>query len=402
MSARRRKIPSYRLHKPTGQAVVRLNGHDFYLGKHGTPASQEAYHRHIAEWLTTGQHRTPDTPDKTESLALTVNQLILAFWRHAEQHYRHADGTPTGELDNLREALRPVRRLYGLTAAHDFGPLALRAVREEMVRAGLCRNVINDRIKRVRRAFRWAASVELILVSVVQALETVEGLKRGRCAARESEGIRPVDWTLVEATLSELPRPVAAMVQVMRYSNCRAEDVVIMRGCDLRTDGDVWTYRPATHKNAWREEESEVHERVISLGPLAQAVIRPFLTTDLQAYLFSPRDATNEHHARRAEQRRSKRTPSELKRTRKSRPRMQPGERYTVNTFQQAVRRACRRAGVPAWSVLQVRHTRATEVRERYGVEGAQASLGNARVETAQIYAERSRELARRIAREIG
>jgi hypothetical protein len=49
-----------------------------------------------------------------------------------------------------------------------------------------------------------------------------------------------------------------------------------------------------------------------------------------------------------------------------------------------------------------VRHTRATEVRERYGVEGAQASLGNARVETAQIYAERSRELARRIAREIG
>jgi integrase len=73
-----------------------------------------------------------------------------------------------------------------------------------------------------------------------------------------------------------------------------------------------------------------------------------------------------------------------------------------VNTFQQAVRRACRRAKVPARSVLQVRHTRATEVRERFGVEGAQASLGNARVETAQIYAEKNRELARRIAREIG
>jgi hypothetical protein len=57
---------------------------------------------------------------------------------------------------------------------------------------------------------------------------------------------------------------------------------------------------------------------------------------------------------------------------------------------------------VPAWTVLQVRHTRATEVRERYGVEGAQATLGHARVETSQIYAERSRTLARKIAGEIG
>jgi integrase len=70
--------------------------------------------------------------------------------------------------------------------------------------------------------------------------------------------------------------------------------------------------------------------------------------------------------------------------------------------MQQAVRRACRRAGVPGWTALQVRHTRATEVRERYGVEGAQASLGHARVETSQIYAEKNRQLAERIAREIG
>ena len=29
------RIPRYRLHKPTGLAVVRLNGRDIYLGKHG-------------------------------------------------------------------------------------------------------------------------------------------------------------------------------------------------------------------------------------------------------------------------------------------------------------------------------------------------------------------------------
>jgi integrase len=390
------------LHKPTGQAVVRLDGRDFYLGKHGTEPSQEAYHRLIAEWLTTGLH-IPAAPDAASpAIDLTVNHLNLAYWRHAEQHYPHPDGRPTGELSNLRDALRPLRKLYGHTTAKDFGPLALRAIREEMIHAGLCRTVVNDRVKRIRRAFRWAVSVELLPAAVLQALETVPGLKRGRCNARESEGVMPVPWEHVEATLPFLPRPVAAMVLLMRFSNCRAEDAVILRGIDLRMDAEIWVYRPEHHKNQWREEESEVHERLIYLGAKAQAAILPLLKSDPEAYVFSPRAATADHHADRALRPKTKRTPSELKRRRKINPKRTPGPRYTVNTFQQAVRRACRRAKVPVWSVLQVRHTRATEVRERFGVEGAQASLGNARVETAQIYAEKNRELARRIAREIG
>jgi integrase len=183
----------------------------------------------------------------------------------------------------------------------------------------------------------------------------------------------------------------------MRYSNCRAEDAVVMRGCDLRMEGEVWTYRPHSHKNAWRG-----HERVIHLGVNAQEAIRPFLKTDLQAYLFSPREAREEYQALRAAGRKTKRTPSELRRKRKPNPRRAPREHYDVNTFQQSVRKACRKAGVPTWSVLQVRHARATEVRERYGIEGAAASLGHRRVETAQIYAERNERLSREIAREIG
>jgi integrase len=390
------------VHKPSGQGVVRLNGHDYYLGKHGTPLSLETYHRLIAEWLASRQSPNPAKQSTSSHLDISVNQLLLAFWQHAKHHYRNSSGIPTRELDNMRDALRPVRKLYGNSPASEFGPLALRAVREDMIQAGLARTVINARIRRIRHAFRWAASVELIPVAVVQALETVEGLKYGRCEAHESPGVKPVDWALVEATLPYLPRPVAAMVQVMRFSNCRAEDVVIMRGCDLTMKADIWIYHPATHKNAWREEESEVHKRVIYLGPQAQKEIRPFLKSDLQAYLFSPKEAMEEHHARRAIQRRSKRTPSELNRRRETHPQFKPGERYSVNSMQQAVRRACRQAGVPIWTVLQVRHTRATEVRERYGVEGAQASLGHARVETSQIYAERNRQLAERIAREIG
>jgi hypothetical protein len=56
---------------------------------------------------------------------------------------RREDGSPTGEADNYRDALRPRKALYGHTAARDFGPLALRAVREEMVKSGLSRGVVN-------------------------------------------------------------------------------------------------------------------------------------------------------------------------------------------------------------------------------------------------------------------
>jgi len=393
-----RRIPSYRHYKPKNLGLVVLDGRYHYLGRYGTPESLAEYHRLVQEWLLS---RRPPTPRGGRQPDLTVGGLIFAYLEHAREYYRHPDGRPTREVDNLRDALRPLGDLYGHTPAGEFGPLALRAVREEMVRDGLCRTVVNARVKRVRRAFRWAASVELIPVSVVQALGTVEPLRRGRCAAPESPGVRPVRWEDVEATLPHLPRPVAAMVRLMRYSNCRAEDAVVVRGRDLRVQGDVWTYRPAGHKNQWREEGSQRHARVIHLGPRAQEAVRPFLGADPEAYLFSPREAAEEHRASRRLRRKTRRTPSELAKMRRE-SQKGPASRYSVNTFQQAVRRACRRAGVAPWSVLQVRHTRATEVRERYGVEGAQASLGNARVETAQIYAEKNQELARRIARETG
>jgi hypothetical protein len=34
---RNSRIPSYRLHKPSGQAVVTINGKDIYLGRFNSP-----------------------------------------------------------------------------------------------------------------------------------------------------------------------------------------------------------------------------------------------------------------------------------------------------------------------------------------------------------------------------
>ena len=51
----RDRVPKYRLHRATGQAVVSLSGKDFYLGLWKSKASRIEYDRLIAEWLACGR-----------------------------------------------------------------------------------------------------------------------------------------------------------------------------------------------------------------------------------------------------------------------------------------------------------------------------------------------------------
>ena len=46
--------PKYRKYRASGQAVVRLDGKDHYLGPHGTKAANGEYDRLIGEWLAHG------------------------------------------------------------------------------------------------------------------------------------------------------------------------------------------------------------------------------------------------------------------------------------------------------------------------------------------------------------
>jgi hypothetical protein len=80
--------PRYRRHKATGQAVVRLEGRDIYLGKHGTAASREAYKRFVAQWSQSGG-KLP-----TPKHAATVTEIVVSYTEFASTYYRK-DGKPT-------------------------------------------------------------------------------------------------------------------------------------------------------------------------------------------------------------------------------------------------------------------------------------------------------------------
>ena len=137
MPRRNSHVPAYRLHKPSGQARVIINREHIYLGKYGSPESREKYARLIAE-LTSENGRLPDEVAASGLYpSVSINDLILAYWQFAKTYYVR-DGEPTKELACMREALRPVRQLYGHTNAADFGPKALKAVRQHMIEGGAC------------------------------------------------------------------------------------------------------------------------------------------------------------------------------------------------------------------------------------------------------------------------
>jgi hypothetical protein len=128
------RIPSYRHHRQSGQAIVTLpNGlggrHDVLLGRYGTTQSRHEYARVIAEWESNGR-RVPKSCNPSD---LTVNQLMLGYWKFAKEYYRK-NGQPTSQQDRIRLALKPVKEFYGHTLVTSFGPLALKAVRDWMLK----------------------------------------------------------------------------------------------------------------------------------------------------------------------------------------------------------------------------------------------------------------------------
>lgn len=316
------RVPSYRKHKATGQAVVTLDGRTFYLGKYNSAASRSEYSRLISEWTAEGGNLPPQ-----KTSAYTIAELLVAFLKHAKSYYRDANGKQTTEFEKFKHAIRPLKSLYGRTAAQDFGPLALKAVRQEFINSGVSRNYANQCTNKIRHVFKWGVGNELVPSPVFHGLQAVAPLKRGGTEARVTDPVKPVPDAFVDAVLPYVSRQFAAMIELQRLTGMRSGEVTILRGCDIDTTCDVWVFKPHDHKTAHHG-----HGRNFYLGPKAQQVVRPFFKTGIEAYLFSPADAEaerlEEHHKRR-------KTPLSCGNrlgNRKQKRQRKPGERYETTS----------------------------------------------------------------------
>jgi integrase len=414
----RRRPPGYLLHKATGQARVRLNGRDVYLGMFGSQESKERYFRLLAEQVASPSGATPS--ELTSDAKLTVTELLARYWRFAEKHYsKH--GRPTGQVRIVRDSIRPLRQLYGSRNVGEFSCRELKTVRSEMLSTGrLCRTEINRRIGVIRHIFRWGVSESFVPAGVMHSLRELLPLQRGRCEAHEAKPVTAVDDAVVEATIPFLPPVLQDVVRIQRLTGCRPGEVLQMRPADVERSGDVWVFRPASHKS-----EHHGKDRLIILGPKAQAILSPYLLRTSTMYCFSPAESESKRKLDLRARRQTRVQPSQTDRKTPS-PKKRPRDYYDRHSYGHAIRRAVETANrkrleqlalqlkrtptgdeaaatkLPYWHANQLRHAAATEIRSAAGLDVAAAVLGHSRPDTTLIYAEHDLAKATNIMRRIG
>jgi len=387
-----KKLPSYRLHKPTGQAVVTLSGRDHYWGKFGTPNSHNKYQRLIGEWSIVKTQQDSNSIQSQPPHDLRICELFIAYIEFSQTYYVK-DGKQTGEATNITHAMRGVVQLYQNCRISEFGPRALKHVRNLMVKDELSRKVVNARVNRIRRVFKWGVENELVEPNVLQALQAISPLKCGRTEARELPAVLPVPEDYINAVRPHVSRQVEAMIDLQLLTGMRPGEVVLLRSSDIDMASRPWVYHPRTHKTVHHGKK-----RIIYIGPQAQVVIQPFIRSALSQHLFRPLDAIHEFNCERRKVARF--CNKQYRRRRK--PLKTPGEHYTTASYGHAINSACGKANIPCWGPNRLRHNAATFLRKEFGLEAARVILGHTSAAVTEVYAELDRTKAAEIMVQVG
>jgi integrase len=429
---KRKPTPSYVIHSASGRARAVWYDHTgkrcqkLLPGEYDSLESRKAFAQLLVE-IVSSPTKAPATPDN-----LTLAEVFSAFLDHAEQQYRHPDGTPTGQLSAVKVAIKAFRELYADLPIAEVGPLCVKAARAIWVAEKHARVECNRRVAILKRILKWGVSEQIVPPLVYQSICTITGLQKGKTTARELPPVKAVDDRVVEATLPHLNRHIRGLIEFQRLTGCRPGEACRLRRSDIDIGGAIWLYQPTQHKGTWRGKS-----RTVAIGPKAQELLKEFFAPNITDYLFSPQRAVKEVIAERAEKRKTPRWPSHMKRNvdkRKNTRKLK--ERYTKGSYELAVDRGCDRA-FPApdplgqregetiatwnarltaeqktelkawqkshrWSPNQLRHAHGTKVRKAFGLEAAGAALGHSKMSATEVYAERDAQLAATVAAKLG
>lgn len=289
----------------------------------------------------------------------TVRELLALFDAHCRVYYRRADGKLTREHLNLAAALKHLAAIDAgggvLVADLPVDRLArahLRQMRIVLIAAGLLRTYINRVVANVRRFLRWAASEELAPASLLGEIAVLAPLQPGRSGAKEPIPRSGVNLDHFDAAMPFMPRIPRAVCQLARLTGARLGELVGLTTAEVNQDDPaLWWAMPLWHKTAHKGRR-----RSIPLDERCQAILAPLLrpAAPTEPIFASP---TN------------------------------PAKPYRRDSIARAIVRACKQAGVPAWSPHQIRHRAATTVRQKAGLDAAQALLGHSKSSTTEIYA---------------
>lgn len=406
-------VPSYRLHRQSGQAIVTIAGRDYLLGPHNSPESHERYKQLLAQSLLGNLEPAP-TAAAAPALP-TVAELVERFYAFADGYYQRGN-VPTGEADNYRQVGRHLIAVYGTTPTTSFRTADLEAFQQHLIGLRWARKLINRQVKRVVRMFKWAARQQgLYPAAQVFELMVVEPLKAHRTAAKELPRVAPVPHERMQQVVGTLSPVLRTMVLVQYYTGMRSGELVKLRPVDLDQSGDVWQYTLAEHKTEYITDEA----KVIYIGPAAQKLLTPYLDRSPHAFVFSAAESAAWYRRQRAIKRSTPLSCGNRAGTnRKRHPKRRPNIFFNQQSYRKAIAAACEKLwpsplGLSSeqrqawrrqyhWFPHKLRHTAGTELRKKYGIDVARSVLGQRTITAAQVYCELDQQKAASAARIAG
>lgn len=371
------RIPKYRQHSTRDVGFVEFQGKRYYFeGHYNSTSSLKAYRNFLKD------HVLADPPERDDHSGnvTTIRTMMAGFLDECKATCSKQ------EYEAYRLACRVAAEHYRDLPAKDFGPATLKRMREHYFKARPVKRgkvlvevkkrnspqYVNMQVQRLRKAFKWAVSEELIPAWVHHGLMTISPLASAKVQKTGAE------WDDVQLVLAEVSPTIAAMILVQWYTSARAKSVCNAKASQFTPSGDLWIWKPQ-HKR-----ESADGELELPVGPKCQAILKPFIESAGDGYLFNPRTARNNRRYR---------------------------DKYDTHSYRQSIDRAIERVnakrakeGLPPirWKPHQLRHAKGDAVRQTYGIEAAQAILGHGSLEATQVYSARRLSLAKDVARETG
>ena len=407
--------PRPRLHRPSGQARVRVAGRDVWLGKWGSPEAADKHRQLLAAWATGGCVTAPPAQDHRDDPA------PVPVERDEPRRRRPAERVAPAPAEHMTvgsllvvylldvKAERPVDRSHSkwwlarsiANALHSrrsipldqFGPKMLAEVQRELAEQPMPRKCgghatrsraqVAKLINGIRSMIQWAVAEELVGPDRLVALRTVKPPKAGK--VREGDPREPVSDEHIEAAALFMPPVVADLVRFIRLTGCRPSEAMGLRMCDVEQRPGSWKWTLTKHKNAHRGKR-----RVIAIGTRAQPIAKRWAAgRPAESFVF-----TRDGVGRRPRARNSPTIAMTIDPRREM-----PWKQELLRKF---VARACAAAEIPVFTPYQMRHTALTKAREAAGLEAAAAIGGHSSSRMTEEYAKDTFALAAQVMERIG
>jgi integrase len=318
-----------------------------------------------------------------------------------------AEATP--HLRNEREAPDVVRtrRLgrfldpFRSWPVKEFGPEQLLAVRQSLIdyRYGsgnqqgeetrgnrYHRPEINRVINQLHRMWGWGVGREITTEAQCRRLKEVKPLRAGRSDSPEPIKRPRVTQEEFDRVLEHTNPVVGDMLRLLWLTGMRPGEVCRMRPVDILHDDEAcWLYIPGRDKGPVGDHKTAHRQRVRAIplaGDARRIVAARVEDFDSLDPVFSPAEAVEAYM--------KKKFPTDKVADRTGQapthPMIKPGKMYAGSSLNNAVKRACKQAGVDKFTPYDLRRSAATRIRATLSKDAARLLLGHVSAATTEIY----------------